>query len=190
MKNRRRELQEAVDDEEALESFDFSASVQSTKRFLQFIEQDAEDCTDCSRRANRGPEPVSFSRGNPFAGILILERDPDVPGEMFDKKPIDELVKDLGMIDGDYYHCYAVKCWAATAASTADIAECHAILLAQLNVVRPNLIIQVGDTLVSADSLRALPYVDTVVGVYWPDKLHREYNDAVNRIKPVVARYL
>lgn len=144
---KRSEAVQAVADEEYLENFVPGVITGERTTRLRMLQRDAEACTDCGCWKNR--KQVLFGGGNPYANLMVVGDWPsaadDAAGDFFVEEvpTLDKMMKGIGLIDGDYYLCNTLKCLQFFSAAEDQVA-CGGFLHAQIEAVRPQVILALG----------------------------------------------
>ncbi len=118
---------------------------------LAALAEQASDCTRCARHASR--TRGVFARGNPDATLVFVGEGPsaddDRAGEPFAGPAgelLDKMIGAMGFARDAVYLCQVMKCRSATArsASPAEAAACEPFYVAQLEALRPKVIVALG----------------------------------------------
>jgi uracil-DNA glycosylase len=129
---------------------------------LARLAQEAEACTACDLHRER--TRTAFSRGRLDAELMMIG---EGPGQQEDEQGVpfvgpagqllDKMIAAMGYARDDVYICNVVKCRPPNnrAPSPAEAAACRHFLDAQIDVVRPKLIIALGRS--AAERLGLVP---------------------------------
>jgi DNA polymerase len=126
-------------------------------RNLTVIQDEVKSCTKCELHATR--TNTVFSRGNPEAAICIVG---EAPGQDEDEKGIpfvgrsgsllDKTLTEVGLdVEKDIYVCNIIKCRPPgnRKPTNTEISSCIGYLEEQLTLVKPKVIVALGNTAVS-----------------------------------------
>ena len=118
---------------------------------LAALAEQASTCARCARHASRTRSV--FARGNPDATLVFVGEGPsaddDRAGEPFAGPAgelLDKMIGAMGFARDAVYLCQVMKCRPATArsASPAEAAACEPFYVAQLEALRPKVIVALG----------------------------------------------
>lgn len=118
---------------------------------LAALAEQASHCTRCARHASRTRSV--FARGNPDATLVFVGEGPsaddDRAGEPFAGPAgqlLDKMIGAMGFARDAVYLCQVIKCRPATArsASPAEAAACEPFYVAQLEALRPRVLVALG----------------------------------------------
>lgn len=121
------------------------------KVVLAALAEQAASCTRCGLHESRTKSV--FSRGNPDAELVFVGEGPGVEedqrGEPFvgaAGQLLDKMVGAMGLTRDAVYVCHVVKCRTAErrSATRGEVAACEPLLVAQLDALRPKVIVTLG----------------------------------------------
>jgi DNA polymerase len=118
---------------------------------LAALAEQAATCTRCELHAGRMRSV--FSRGNPSAELVFVGEGPSAEEEQRGEpfvgaagQLLDKMIAAMGFSRDAIYICHAVKCRPAERrfATFAEVAACEPFLTAQLEALRPKVIVALG----------------------------------------------
>lgn len=144
---------ESIDHDVHADNLETSAVVQDTADNLKQIETDVQQCTRCQLHNSR--RQAIAGRGNVSAELMIVLLAPysndDVAGQLCSGEANELFTKMLAAINiaiDDVYITSLLKCSvpARHTITTTELHHCKAYLIRQIQLVRPKLLVVLGDT--------------------------------------------